>query len=178
MLLSIKEMERKKLRFQETFQPGQIDFSAEELEQISQLEAQGTAELLAHSEGEVRLECTYTVEMGSACDRCLAPARYPLKGTLDLYYQPMSAIAKEEEIEIDEGEAEIAFYEGGGIELKDVLREQILLALPMQRLCREDCKGICPQCGKNRNEGGCECVPEAGEPRWEGLRNLRMKPSA
>ncbi len=178
MFLSIKEMERKKLRFQETFEPGKIDFSGEGLEQLSPLLAQGSAELLEHTDGEVRLQCAYTVELGSACDRCLGPARFPLNGTFDLFYQPMSVIAKEEEIEIDEGETEIGFYEGGGIELDDVLREQILLALPMQRVCQEDCQGICPQCGKNRNECACESVPGSAEPRWEALRNLRLKPGA
>ena len=58
----------------------------------------------------------------------------------------------EEEVEIDEGEAEIGFYEDGGMELEDILREQVLLALPMQRVCSDVCKGICPVCGKNRNE--------------------------
>ena len=178
MFLSIKEMERRKLRFQETFEPGQIDFSAEGLEQVSPLDAQGTAELLAHTDGEVRIQCRYSVEMGAPCDRCLGPARFPLDGNLDLFYRPMSFIAKEEEIEIDEGEAEIGFYEGEGIELADILREQILLALPMQRVCREDCQGICPQCGKNRNEGGCQCASETVEPRWDALRNIRVKPNA
>ena len=178
MFLSIKEMERRTLRFQEIFQPGHIDFSAEELEQVSPLEAQGTATLLAHTEGEVRLQCSYTVTMGSACDRCLGQARFPLSGKLDLFYRPISFIAKEEEVEIDEGEAEIGFYEGEGIELEDVLREQILLALPMQRVCKEECQGICPHCGKNRNEGACECASEIAEPRWEALRNIRVKPGA
>jgi uncharacterized protein len=178
MFLSIKEMERRKLRFEETFQPGKIDFSAEGLEQLSPLEVKGSAELLEHTDGEVRLQCAYTVEMGATCDRCLGQARFPLNQALDLFYRPMSFIAREEEVEIDEGETEIGFYEGEGIELEGVLREQILLALPMQRICREDCKGICPQCGKNRNEGACECAPESGEPRWEALRNLRLKPGA
>ena len=178
MFLSIKEMERRKLRFQETFAPGQIDFSAEGLEQATPLETQGTAELLAHTEGEFHLQTAYSVEMASVCDRCLGPARFPLTGQLDLFYRPMSVIAKEEEIEIDEGEAEIGFYEGEGIQLEDVLKEQILLALPMQRVCREDCLGICPQCGKNRNEGACTCASEPGGPRWEALRNLKLKPGA
>ena len=69
--------------------------------------------------------------------------------------------ADAEEIRSTTGESEIGFYEGDGIELKDVLREYVLLALPMQRVCREDCQGICPVCGQNRNlvECGCEVKP-------------------
>ena len=92
-----------------------------------------------------------------------------------MYYRPVSDIAKEEEVEIDEGEAEIGFYEDGGMELEDILREQVLLALPMQRVCSEDCKGICPVCGKNRNETGCDCKVESTSDRWEALRNLEIQ---
>jgi uncharacterized protein len=176
MLLSVKEMEVRKVRFEETFQPGQIDFSVEnegDLEQVSPLEAKGSAELLAHSDGEVRVEGRYTVVMATECDRCLGRARFSLDSGFDLFYRPMSFIAREEEIEIDEGEAEIGFYEDGGIELEDILREQVLLALPMQRVCSEMCKGICPVCGKNRNESECQCRTDASDDRWGALRNLR-----
>ncbi len=172
MFLSIKEMEVRKIRFDETFAPGQIDFSGEDLEQGSALRADGTAELLAHSDGEVRIQGRYSVEMTSECDRCLGRARFPLEASFDLYYRPMSDIAREEEIEIDEGEAEIGFYEGGGMELEDILREQVLLALPMQRVCSDVCKGICPVCGKNRNETACDCKIGTEDDRWGALRKL------
>jgi DUF177 domain-containing protein len=172
MFLSVKEMELRKIRFDETFQPGQIDFTGEELTQTSPLQAAGQAELLAHSDGEMRIQGKYAVEVAAQCDRCLAQARFPLEGRFDLFYRPMSFIAKEEEVEIDEGEAEIGFYENGGIELEDILREQVLLALPMQRVCSDVCKGICPVCGKNRNETECDCRIESTDDRWGALRNL------
>ncbi len=173
MFLSVKEMEQRKVRFDETFAPGGIDFSAEELEQASPLHAQGSAELIAHAEGEVRIQGRYSVEMTSQCDRCLGRARFPLDAGFDLFYRPASAIAREEEVAIDEGEAEIGFYERGGLELEDMLREQVLLALPMQRVCSETCKGICPVCGRNRNETDCECRPV--DDRWNALKNLQSK---
>lgn len=172
MFLSIKEMELRKVRFDETFPPGQIDFADANVEQVSPLDASGTAELLANTEGEVRIQGRFSVEMGCECDRCLGRARFPLEAPFDLFYRPMSVIARVEEVEIDEGEAEIAFYEGGGMLLEDVLREQVLLALPMQRTCREECLGICPNCGANRNETVCECRPDAGDDRWQALKNL------
>jgi uncharacterized protein len=175
MFLSVKEMELRKIRFDETFQPGQIDFSGEGLEQATPLEAKGSAELLAHSDGEVRIQGRYTVEMTSQCDRCLGRARFPLNAGFDLFYRPMSVIARVEEVEIDEGEAEIGFYQGGGLELEDVLREQVLLALPMQRVCSENCKGICPVCGRNRNETECDCHLQSTDDRWLALRNLESK---
>jgi len=175
MFLSVKEMEHRKIRFDETFEAGRIDFAGEELEQVSPLVVAGSAELVAHSDSEVRIKGRYTVEMAAQCDRCLAGARFPLDAGFDLYYRPTSFIAKEEEVEIDEGEAEIGFYEGGGLELEDVLREQVLLALPMQRVCSEDCLGICAVCGKNRNEVKCDChANTAGDERWGALRGLEL----
>jgi len=174
MFLSVKEMELRKIRFDETFAPGQIDFTGEDLEQGSSLRVAGSAELLAHTDGEIRIQGRYTVEMTAECDRCLGRARFPLDAGFDLFYRPMSYIAREEEVEIDEGEAEIGFYEGNGLELEDILREQVLLALPMQRVCSESCRGICPVCGKNRNEIACSCKAENTDDRWGALRNLEL----
>jgi uncharacterized protein len=173
MFFSVKELELRKVRFEETFAPGQIDFSGEELVQRTPLEAKGEAELLENTEGEVRIQGRYTVEMEAECDRCLVRARFPLDARFDLFYRPASDIAREEEVEIDEGEAEIGFYEDGGIELEDIIREQVMLALPMQRVCSEACQGICPVCGGNRNETVCQCRVVPSNDVWGVLRNLK-----
>jgi uncharacterized protein len=175
MFLSVKEMERRKVSFEEIFPPGQIDFSGEDLEQGSALRVAGSAELLPLSEGELRIQGRYSVEMTSQCDRCLGRARFPLDATFDLYYRPNSEVVSEEEVEIEAGEAEIGFYRGEGIELEDILLEQVLLALPMQRVCSGLCKGICPVCGGNRNETTCDCTVAKADDRWGALRNLESE---
>ncbi len=172
MFLSVKEMALRKIRFDEAFQPGRIDFSGAEMEQGSPLRVTGSAELVPHSEGEVRIQGRYSVLMVAQCDRCLGSANFPLDGSFDLEYCPMAQIAKDEEIEIGKDEVEIGFYEGNGIQLEDILREQLLLALPMQRVCSEDCKGICPVCGRNRNETHCECRQAETGGLWRALREL------
>ena len=174
MFLSVKEMELRKIRFDESLQPGQIEFASENLEQATPLHAVGSAETLTDSGGEVRIQGRYSVEMQAVCDRCLVEARFPLDAGFDLSYQPASNIARDEEIEIHEGEAQIGFYSDGGLELEDVLREQVLLALPMQRVCSEACKGICPVCGKNRNQSACDCHISTTDDRWGALRKLEI----
>src|SRR5690348_140995 len=106
MFLSVKELELRKIRFDEAFPAGQIDFSGEDVEQATPLEAKGSAELLAHSDGELRIQGRYTVEMTAQCDRCLGRTRFALDAGFDLFYRPMQTIAREEEVQIDEGEAE------------------------------------------------------------------------
>lgn len=172
MFLGVKEMERRKIRFEEVFQPGQIDFSGEDLEQGSPLRVSGSAELLSQSEGELRVQGRYSVEMASHCDRCLGRASFPLEQSFDLYYRPVSEAASEDEVQIDDGEVELGFYKGEGIELGDILLEQVLLALPMQRVCSSLCKGICPLCGGNRNEVACGCAAAKTDGRWGALRDL------
>jgi uncharacterized protein len=172
MFLSIKEMEVRKVRFAETFEPGEIDFQGSEAEQAGPLRVEGVAELLPNTDGEVRIQGTLSVRMKAVCDRCLGEAILPIDTVLDLFYRPMSVIARSEEVEIDEGEAQIGFYEGEGMELEDILREQVMLLLPMQRVCNEDCKGICPLCGKNRNETACQCKVETVDDRWKALRDI------
>jgi len=112
------------------------------------------------------------VEMAFQCDRCLAAARLPVEAGFDLLYRPVAVIARAEEVEIAKGETEIEFYENGGLELDDILREQVVLALPMQRVCSEECKGICPACGKNRNEAACDCKTQSGAGYWHALRDI------
>ncbi len=172
MFLSVKEMEVKKVCFDETFQPGEIDFSGAEVRQSGALHAEGVAELFANTDGEVRVKGHLAVKIESECDRCLGRACFPLDSAFDLFYRPSESLAAEEEVAIDEGEAEMGFYEGAGIELEDILREQIMLLLPMQRVCTADCKGICPLCGRNRNESSCDCHVEPADDRWSALRKI------
>jgi uncharacterized protein len=175
VFLSVKELELKKVRFEVAFPPGEIDFSDSGLFQKSILEANGSAELLAHTLGEIRIQGRLTVSMGADCDRCLEPAEFPLESNFDLFYRPALEARLEGEVEIDPGETEIAFYEGGGIELKDVLREFVLLAMPMQKICRADCRGFCPVCGQNRNVQSCGCEPESKDDRWAALKRLQTR---
>ena len=109
--------------------------------------------------------------METECDRCLEPAACPIDGDFELYYRPV-ADGYGEEKAIDPSEAEMGFYEGDGVELNDVLREYVLLRLPMQRLCRANCKGICPVCGQNRNQNECQCQPESADDRWAALKSI------
>ena len=172
MFLSIREMELRKLHFDETFQPGELQFQDRKLWQGEALRAVGSAELLPNTGGEIRVRGHLSVLMQAECDRCLETADFPVEADFDLYYEPASASPEGEEIEINLAEMDIDFYEGDGLLLEDILREQVLLALPMQRICREDCQGICPTCGRNRNLAACNCQVKAFDDRWSGLRNL------
>ncbi|HZL57224.1 MAG TPA: DUF177 domain-containing protein [Bryobacteraceae bacterium] len=182
MLLSIKEMEVRKLPFAETWPPGEIDFMDSAAVQTAPLVAQGVAELLPHTGGEVRVKGKVATSLETECARCLGRAAFEIDTPFDLFYKPATAAPTgEAEVAIDEGEVEMGFYELPGLVLEDILREQVLLQLPMQTVCSETCKGICPACGVNRNETDCACGDaggsevQPGDDRWIALKDIHIE---
>ena len=171
MFLSIGDMQLGKVRFGESFAPGAIEFFDPQLRQVEPIVATGTAEL-SESTLEIAVSGHLSTTIEVACDRCLEKSMFPVGADFTLLYQPAAVAPEEGEVALAGPEAEVGFYEGEGLELSDVLREEILLLLPMQRVCREDCKGICHVCGQNRNQVECDCHMVAGDDRWAGLRNL------
>jgi DUF177 domain-containing protein len=153
------------------FQQGAKDKDAN-LRQAGPLKVAGKAELVMGSLGEIKVSGHVAVEMVADCDRCLEPARFPLDADFSLFYGPIEEGYGDEK-EIDTGEAEMGFYEGDGLELNDVVREFVLLTLPMQRVCGESCRGICPVCGQNRNQKECGCTAEVTNDRWAALKSLK-----
>jgi len=170
MFLEIRELEQKPIRFEQTLPIGAIPFDSE-FEQQTPLVASGTAELQASTE-EIRVRGRLSVGLQMECDRCTEPFTHEVKEEFDLIYVPAPETAPGAEIAIGPGDSNVGFYEGNGLELNDILQEQVLLALPLQRLCRPDCKGICPTCGQNRNETDCQCCTERVDDRWAALKNL------
>jgi len=112
---------------------------------------------------KARLRC----ECESACTRCLAPFRYALEPEMEEMYYPERLRASR-----PEGEDVANWYSGDVLDLTDAIRETLQLALPMKRICRDDCKGLCPRCGRNLNEGPCGCADDEPDARWAPLGAL------
>ena len=175
MFFSVKDLELRKIRFDVALRPGEIDFGENGLRQATPLEAAGSAELLGNTLGEIRVRGHMKVSIEGECDRCLDKVVFPLESDFDLFYRPAKFGVGQEEVAISPDEIEVAFYEDGGIELNDILREYVLLSLPMQKVCRESCLGICPVCGQNRNLKPCACREELVDDRWSALKKLKQQ---
>ena len=109
------------------------------------------------------------------CSRCLEPFRSPVDSHFDLRYQPHAHNTGEGEREIEEDDLTTAFYEDEEIDLGQLMEEQFYLALPMKPLCREECRGLCPVCGKNLNRETCDCRRDWEDPRFAALRKLKAE---
>ncbi|MDX2181924.1 MAG: DUF177 domain-containing protein [Bryobacteraceae bacterium] len=174
MFLNIRDMEVRPLVFDLSYSPGEIDFLDEGLSQTGDLRVEGRADWLGSVE-EVRVRGWIRVDMSGPCERCLEAAPLQVDRKFDLFYRPAGSTPEAGEVALKEGEVEIGFYEGDGLDLTEILREQVLLALPMQRLCRTDCRGLCPVCGADRNRQSCSCVTEIADERWAALRDFAAR---
>jgi len=173
VLLKLQELELKPVHFHVDIPAGEIDYD-QRLKQISALNAQGTAEML-NSLGEVRIHGSLAVTVEAACDRCLETAQLTVQKDFDLHYLPSEQLDEGGEKAIEEEASEVAYYDSSYFDLNDILREVVLLALPMQVVCSEACKGICPTCGQNRNVKDCRCETRAADDRWSKLKALRTE---
>jgi uncharacterized protein len=108
------------------------------------------------------------------CVRCLEAFTWTIDAAFDLRYQPRADNAGEGEREIEEDDLSTAFYERQTIDLQHLMREQFYLSLPMKPLCRDDCRGLCPVCGTDRNRDACSCTREWEDPRLAALKVLKV----
>jgi uncharacterized protein len=112
------------------------------------------------SEGLVQVDGRLAARLGLTCGRCLQPFVLSLDLPLELVYLPRNAMgsnADEDEVGLSDREMVVAYYDGEQLDLGALVREQLLLSLTMKRLCREECRGLCPTCGADRNLVECGC---------------------
>lgn len=174
MFISLQQLEQKPVRFNVDVAPDEIEFDSN-LQQSSKLHAEGSAQLISRALGEIRVQGDLAVTMNAACDRCLETAAISVDRKFDFVYVPATEATSGGEKEVDEAGIEVGYYDGPGLELNEVLREVVLLAMPMQLVCSEACKGICPACGQNRNQVDCGCHPEPADDRWSKLRAIKAE---
>lgn len=123
---------------------------------------------ITHTEKKkLLLEGTIRLTLRMPCDRCLEPVPVPF------------ALAVEEELDMEQGEGERAedpdehpYLQGHLLDVEQLVANELMLALPMKVLCREDCKGICDRCGQNLNHGDCGCDRTAPDPRMAAIQDI------
>ncbi len=116
----------------------------------------------------------FRAEGRADCDRCAEPVTVRLEREFRTIYVPADCGPSEAgDLELGADDLDIAFYDGAGIDVEDIVREEVGLALPVKVLCREDCLGICPRCGADRNRAPCDCAAEPQERAFDVLRTWK-----
>ncbi len=109
------------------------------------------------------------------CARCLEPFFRGLNSEFSTVLKPRPNFPLAEERELNREDLESDFYEGEEINLTSFVQDQVLLTLPQKAVCREECRGLCPHCGKNLNREVCQCPTALIDPRFQALKNLKVQ---
>jgi len=120
----------------------------------------------------VLVEGSVQISVSMRCSRCLGDFSYPVDIAFKEEYIPSEELDPKGEHELTGSELNIGFYTNDEIETGELVKEQVLLSVPMKPLCSKDCKGICPECGTNLNEGTCTCNAEKIDPRLAPLKHF------
>jgi len=133
----------------------------------------GVTATLEKTSRQLLLKAHVATVVDFECDRCVAQFRRPIESQYEMYY-----LAEEgEPSRVDPAEMQLLAPGQTVIDISDDVRQTILLALPLKHVCREDCRGLCPRCGKNLNDGACDCKETSSDGRWDKLKELQKSNS-
>ena len=170
MIIDLTSVVARPKAIETSFSPDEIDLEIDGSKLAGDARFRGETERVddkAHVRG--------TIDAGVLvdCTRCLVPVARKFEIAFDdIFVDPVDAPA-EIEVILDPEALDESIAIDGKIDIIEVVREQIILALPDQVYCKDDCKGLCPECGSNRNLIDCRCIEEEIDPRWSALKDLR-----
>ncbi len=171
MRIEVERLESGDKTFAHTYEPEELILDEERARLV---EAPQVRVHASRKGSEVRLRGAITARAEVDCDRCLKSIAVPVETEFDVTYIPASEYIESDKAELQEEDLVASVYEGDAIDLDEIVREQVLLALPARALCLEECKGLCPVCGVDRNTNDCACEDKETDPRWSALKNLRF----
>ncbi|MBZ5495384.1 MAG: DUF177 domain-containing protein [Acidobacteriia bacterium] len=172
MFIEIERLTLEPLHVQHVYGIGELQFKHAD---AALEEPVATDFILTHKEKDLRVVGTIQTAIRYQCSRCLKEFSAPLDGSFDLFYLPQADWKKDEEVELKYEDMEVGYYDGLGLDVDLMVLEQIELAMPMKFICREGCKGLCPSCGADLNEGQCLCKVDTTDSRLAVLRDFHSK---
>lgn len=171
MRIELDKLEGSSAKFEHTYDAEELVLDDEHVRLTEPPQVAGRINRSGH---EVRVQGTIRARAEVDCDRCLKQVPVPVEAAFDVTYVPAEDYAETEAAELQAEDLAVSVYEDNAIDVDELVREQVLLALPARALCTEDCKGLCPVCGLNRNDHPCECESREVDPRWSGLKDIRF----
>jgi len=169
MRIELERLEKTGNTFAHRFEPEEIILDEDHVRLTKPPSLSGRVSRSGH---EVRLLGNINASAEVDCDRCLKTVNLPIETEFDVKYVPVEDYTSSEAAELQEEDLSVSFFDGETIDIDELVREQVLLALPARALCGEECKGLCPVCGADRNTNSCNCENHEIDPRWEALKQL------
>lgn len=166
-LFSIKDSPHK---FEFSLEPAEIELEQENVKLIETITTTGK---LTKGIARIDVEGQISTKAEIDCTRCLQSFEKDFEIPFKASFIAPEHFTAEKEAELNESDLDVSVYEDNKIDLTELVREQIILNLPEQIFCREECKGLCAKCGENRNLIDCKCEEKEIDPRWAALKNLK-----
>jgi uncharacterized protein len=127
---------------------------------------------IGRDESRVKVAGKISGHLQLECDRCLKPIDSTVETSFSREYVTTADYEAQHAVELSEVDLNLSVFDGVVIDVDALVREELLLASPDQVLCQQNCQGICPTCGGDRNETACDCETAEVDPRWAGLKEL------
>jgi uncharacterized protein len=169
MRIELVNLEHGRSDFAHVYQPDELGSLDDRVSLVEPAKVTGKVRL---SGAEVFVNGHIDTRAQVECDRCLKKVELPVSADFALEYIPGSEYESSQAAELTEDEMSVSVFDGEAIDVDEIVKEQVLLAVPTRMLCRDDCKGICPECGIDKNTGDCACGTNEVDPRWAALKNL------
>lgn len=170
MIIELFGLDNAPRKFEFSLAPEEIELGQENVKLLGEIKTAGE---LTKRIAQVDVEGEIEAQAGIECTRCLSPVETNLKIPFAVNYIAPEDLSEEKETELSADDMDVSVYEGNSINLSELVREQIILNLPEKIFCREDCKGLCAECGANRNLIDCNCEEKEIDPRWAALKELK-----
>jgi DUF177 domain-containing protein len=169
MRIELENTEEPGGRFSETYEAGGLTFDESELRLIEPIRVKGQ---IRRKTGQLEIAGELHTRVAIPCGRCLKEVELPIDVEFAERFSEAVSWRHEEHHELSTEDLDLGLVDEA-IELDDLVKEEVLLAVPGHVLCNESCKGFCPNCGADRNLTDCGCETREVDARWEKLKGLR-----
>ncbi len=170
MIVGLTTLKDSETSFDFSITPEELELESEAANLKNEVRAQVK---LKKGIAQTDVEGTILADVGIDCSRCLQPTENALEILFKAVFVTPENYTEAKEAELGGEDLEVSIFDGDEIDLTELVREQILLNLPIQVFCQENCQGLCPKCGANQNLIDCKCEEIEIDPRWASLKNLK-----
>lgn len=170
MLADLNAVKEPQAAFDFSLEPNEIDLESETAKVADTVRINAK---LKKGIAQTDVSGTIFAKLEIECSRCLQPTEQYFEIAFNAAFVTPENYTEAKETELKSEDLDVSIFEGDRINLTELVREQILLTVPTQTFCREDCKGLCQKCSANRNLINCNCEEKEVDPRWAALKNLK-----
>jgi uncharacterized protein len=169
MLIELASLERQGGKFNHRYEAGELELNEP---RVRIAEAPIVSGRIQQTDPKVTVSGKVEAQLQLECDRCLKAVTVPVSSQFNVEYVTPEVYQAGGAAELLDDDLSLSVFNGAVIDIDDLVREQLVLTLPTQVLCREDCKGLCPVCGNDKNLRDCACQEAEIDPRWAGLKEI------